>query len=243
MTRRDIDTPQPGTQKVQDLSARDGEDRFAARLRGFGWVGIASIVIVAASGLITPLRGFAVLLWAWRSRTPWEELGFVRPKSWTKTIVGATVLGVALKIVAKTLVMPLLGADPVNHAYHFLVGNTAAIPGMLFVIVVSAGFGEEAFFRGYAFERLGKLLGSSALAKVAIVLLTSVLFALAHYPDQRLAGAEQAMLTGLVFGTVFAITARLFALMIAHTAFDLAAVAIIYWNLESKLAHVIFKSA
>lgn len=30
-------------------------------------------------------------------------------------------------------------------------------------------------------------------------------------------------------------------LMIAHAAFDLAAVAMIYWNLESTVAHLLFK--
>jgi len=52
--------------------------------------------------------------------------------------------------------------------------------------------------------------------------------------DQGLAGVEQATTTGLVFGTTFPITDRIFMLMVAHAAFDLTAVAIIYWNLESK---------
>ena len=29
--------------------------------------------------------------------------------------------------------------------------------------------------------------------------------------------------------------------MFAHAAFDLTALAVIYWNLESKVAHLIFK--
>jgi hypothetical protein len=29
--------------------------------------------------------------------------------------------------------------------------------------------------------------------------------------------------------------------MCAHAAFDLTAVAIIYWNIESKVAHLIFR--
>ena len=88
--------------------------------------------------------------------------------------------------------MPLLGADPINHAYHYLAGNRAALPGMLYAIIVGAGFGEETVFRGYMFERLGKLFGPGAWAKMSIVLLTSALFGLAHYPDARLAGTEQA---------------------------------------------------
>lgn len=49
------------------------------------------------------------------------------------------------------------------------------------------------------------------------------------------------MITGLVFGTIFAITGRIFMLMVARAAFDLTALAIIYWDLETKVAHVIFK--
>jgi hypothetical protein len=30
-------------------------------------------------------------------------------------------------------------------------------------------------------------------------------------------------------------------LMVAHAAFDLTAIALIYWNLESDVAHFIFK--
>jgi hypothetical protein len=30
-------------------------------------------------------------------------------------------------------------------------------------------------------------------------------------------------------------------LMVAHAAFDLTAVAIIYWDLESRVAHLVFR--
>jgi len=40
-------------------------------------------------------------------------------------------------------------------------------------MIVSAGFGEETLFRGYAFERLGKLFGHGSRAKTAIVVFTS----------------------------------------------------------------------
>jgi len=108
-------------------------------------------------------------------------------------------------------------------------------------VTVGAGFGEETVFRGYLFERLGKLFGSDAVAQAAIVLLTSGLFGLAHYWDQGVPGVEQAVVTGLVFGSIFAATGRLWTLIFAHAAFDLTAVAIIYWGLESKVAHLLFR--
>lgn len=52
---------------------------------------------------------------------------------------------------------------------------------------------------------------------------------------------EQATIVGLVFGTIFAVTGRIWMLMCAHAAFDLTAPAIIYWDLESDVAHLVFR--
>jgi membrane protease YdiL (CAAX protease family) len=141
----------------------------------------------------------------------------------------------------KAIVMPLLGAPPINEAYHYVAGNTAAIAGMILVMIIVAGFGEETVYRGYMFERLGKLLGAGNWAKVFIVLITSVWFAALHYNEQGMPGVEQAIFTGLVFGTIFAVTGRLFILMVAHAVFDITALAMIYWDVESKIAHLVFK--
>ena len=161
-----------------------------------------------------------MLVWVKLSRTPWSEIGYVRPRSWAATIAGGIGFGVAFKFALKAIVMPLLGADPINHAYHYLTGNRAAIPFMLFALTVGAGFGEETLFRGFLFERLGKLFGSTSAAKTAIVAITSLWFGFAHYSVQGLAGTEQAMITGLVFGSIFAITGRIWMVMIAHAALD-----------------------
>jgi membrane protease YdiL (CAAX protease family) len=112
---------------------------------------------------------------------------------------------------------------------------------MLLAVTVGAAFGEETVFRGYLFERLGKLFGSDTSARAAIVVLTAGLFGLAHYAEQGVPGVQQATVTGLVFGAIFAATGRLWTLIFAHAAFDLTAVAIIYWDLESKVAHLVFK--
>lgn len=213
------------------------DDPFAAALRGFGPVGLLAILaILAGNALVVPLSAVLVLLWARRSRTPWAAIGYVRPRSWVGGLAAGLVLGIALKLAMKAIVMPLLGADPVNQAYHHLVGNTAALPAMLYLIIVGAGWGEETVWRGWMFERLGRLLGTSAGAKIVIVLVTAALFGLVHYPEQGLAGVEQAAIVGLVFGTIFAVRGRLWMLICAHAAFDLAALALIYWDVETEVA-------
>jgi len=204
-------------------------------------------VVVALTGniflgnmFVIPGGAILVLLWRWRSRTPWREIGYERPRSWIRSAAAGLLFGAALKMLMKTIVMPLLGADPVNQAYHFLVGNRALLPAAVWAMLV-AGFGEETVFRGFLFERWRKRFGSGARVKAVAVLFTSIWFGLAHYSNQGLAGAEQAAIVGLVFGTIFAVTGRIFLLMCAHAAFDLTALALIYWDLESKAAHLVFK--
>jgi hypothetical protein len=185
----------------------------------------------------------AVLVVAWMqlSHTPWRALGFVQPKSWIGTVAAGVALGIALKLVLKAVVMPLLGADPINHVYHNVAGNPVALAGVALTVIVIGGFGKETVYRGFLFERLGKLFGSGAVAKTCIVLITSLVFALSHLYDQGIPGAEQAVFTGLVFGSIFALTGKIWIPIIAHAVFDLTALALIYWNLEPNVAHFIFK--
>jgi membrane protease YdiL (CAAX protease family) len=221
------------------VQAKDG---FASRLRGFGPLGVLAVIIILGGNfIITPLSAILVLIWTRISNTPWREIGYVRPRSWVKTIATGIVFGIVLKFAMKAIVMPLLGAPPINQAFQFVTGNAAVIPLMLYTMIVTAGFGEETLYRGWMFERLGKLFGQSAPAKIAIVLITSGLFAAVHYPEQGLPGTEQAFVVGLIFASIFAMTGQIFMLMIAHAAFDLTALWMIYYGLETRIAHLIFK--
>jgi membrane protease YdiL (CAAX protease family) len=223
------------------LQAEQADD-LARRLRGFGIIGIvAMLIILGGNSLFTPLSGILVLVWAGISKTPWRDLGLVRPRGWLRTIVIGILFGAALKFAMKSIVMPLLGAPPINGPFHFLAHNPAEIPAMLYIIIIGAGFGEEMIFRGWAFERFGKLLGRAPWVKVVAVVITSAWFGWAHYGFQGMVGVQNATVVGLVFGTTFAITGRLFMLMIAHFAFDLAAYAMIYWEFETAVAHFFFK--
>lgn len=104
--------------------ASSAAEKLAVKLRGFGPIGIVAILIILGGNFImAPLSAILVLIWAKISDTPWREIGYVNPRSWTKTIVTGIVLGVAGKFVMKAVVMPLLGAPPINQAYHFVTGN------------------------------------------------------------------------------------------------------------------------
>lgn len=222
-------------------AAAAGDDSVARSLRGFGPLGLLAIlVILAGNTLFLPLSAILVLVWAWASQTPWREIGFARPANWARTVALGMIFGCGLKLLMKTVVMPLLGAPPRNAAFQFLVGNTAALPEILYLVLVGAAFGEEILFRGYAFERLGKIFGRSAWTKTLIVLLTAAWFGWEHYAGQGIPGVQQGTIVGLLFGAIFAASGQLWLLIIAHAAFDLTAVAIIYWDWEEPLARLFF---
>jgi membrane protease YdiL (CAAX protease family) len=226
-------------------SRQTASERLASDLRGLGPAGIFALTTIFLLGTLSirniaiPIGALLVLLWVRLSHTPWCAIGYVRPRSWPKTVVSGIVFGIVFKLLSKSVIMPLLGADPINQLYHHLAGNTALLPFAIWTMLV-AGFAEETTFRGFAFERLRTLMGSGRWAVVLTVLLTSFFFGLAHYPQQGFTGAEHAVIMGLVFGTVYATTGRLFLLMIAHAAYDLTAIFLIYRRLEWDVAHFFF---
>jgi membrane protease YdiL (CAAX protease family) len=107
--------------------------------------------------------------------------------------------------------------------------------------IYGAGFAEELFFRGYLFERLAKLWGKGAAATLATIILTTALFAAAHW-QQGWFGIVNAGITGLALAIVYLICGRkLWVPMVMHAAFDLTAAAMIYFDAETTVSHLVFK--
>ena len=72
------------------------DDDLAARLRGFGPLGILSVLVILAGNLVlAPLSAVLVLVWARYSRTPWREIGYVRPRCWTCGLAIGVAFGIA----------------------------------------------------------------------------------------------------------------------------------------------------
>lgn len=218
-------------------------DRTATALRGFGPLGLLAIVVIFLSGNVggLPLGSLLTLGWARVTGTPLRDLGFTAPRRWAVTVPLAILFGVTFKLLLKCVVMPLFGAPPVNAAYHWLAGNTAALPGAVWTMIVAAGFGEETVFRGFSFERMRSAFGDSRRADAAAVVASATIFGLAHLREQGIYGAIMAGVVGLTFGAIYARTRSLPFLMIAHASFDLAALAMIYTDTEIRFAHLFFK--
>lgn len=216
---------------------------FAAGLRGFGPLGIiAFLVVLGGAFVFMPVAAALILLWVWLSKTLWRDIGLARPKSWIGGLVAGIAIGVALKFAMKAIVLPLLGAPAIAHnVLHDMALTPMSAIGIAAYSVYGGGFAEEVVFRGYLFERLGKLIGKAVPATALTLLFVSALFAAAHWQQGAFAVA-QAAVTGLVLGTAFLATGRnLWLPMVIHAAFDLTSVAMIYYGYENQVAHLVFK--
>jgi membrane protease YdiL (CAAX protease family) len=217
-------------------------ERLAEHLRGFDTIGLMGIAVIAAGTLVSPPIGAAlVLAWMWLSRTPAREIGLARPRSWLVAIVLGVLIGTALSVAMKAIVMPLLHAPSINLSYQFVAHDNGAALDQAAYAVYGAGFAEELVFRGFLFERLRAALGESHAATAATLLISTVLFALTRW-QQGWFGMVSAACIGLVFGAVYlAAGRRLLMPMIAHATFALAGLAMIYLAREIQISHLVFK--
>lgn len=103
-----------------------------------------------------------------------------------------------------------------------------------------AGFSEEIVFRGFLFERLRTLLGAGRISGILIVVLSSAAFGGIHFDTQGIWGATQAFIVALVFGSIFWRWRQIWFLALAHTSFDLTALALTHFGLEEEVAGSVF---
>lgn len=100
-------------------------------------------------------------------------------------------------------------------------------PITMFLLVGIQPVGEEIFFRGFLYEKFEKL--SSPMISIVI---TSVLFGVAHMSYAKWFPALMPMLMGLILGYLVYKTKNLYSAIIAHVAFNLTSLTLAYLGQE-----------
>jgi len=138
--------------------------------------------------------------------------------------VGVIVCGHALD----GLLNWLLDVHPDLSGYGALKGNAEVALQLLGYALVSAAIGEEILFRGFLLHQLTEVFGSSQRARWSIILVSSVLFGLAH-SIQGATGIVTTGFVGLVFSWAwFRSNRNLWALMTAHALVDSFGIGMLY---------------
>jgi ABC-2 type transport system ATP-binding protein len=149
------------------------------------------------------------------------------------SVAALTVCGPVLLVLAPTrpphTPLPHLDAAPIGlaagialflllaHARPRLLLTPLAAAAAL--AVAAAGMSEEAIWRAFTLARIAPAAGVGTAIAV-----TSAAFAVTHLPMLRARGAAMQLVTGTVFGVLFAATGSLVACALAHAAYNVLAV-------------------
>jgi membrane protease YdiL (CAAX protease family) len=155
----------------------------------FALFGLAAIILIISGSKNKAQVGIllVVALVAISSRlglTSLAQMGFVPPENWLSTVLLALLIGSGLSLLSIIVIQPL--CETITNQTHNVGivegvrGNWKALLSWLALIWTVVAFGEEILFHGFMMSQLIKLLGTGYLALVVNVLLTNVVFGLAH---------------------------------------------------------------
>lgn len=161
-----------------------------------------------------------LLVWA-MARRDFAALGLTVALSWKSIVTLAVAAGgtTVLFFQVRGVRHDVRAQDAVRRALAPVREYLPASPGQLQlfrVVSVSAGIGEELFYRGFLIWYFGQFM-----APVGAVLASSALFALAHVMHGA-AATVRAGLMGLVLAGLFVFSGALWASILLHTAVDLS---------------------
>jgi membrane protease YdiL (CAAX protease family) len=170
--------------------------------------------------------GVAVILYLiHRGNTPWHVHGFRRPRIVVDTAAGFAIwmasllaVGIVQRFCTIAAGAERWSSEPPSN-YGFAVPSTTADFILLIVLSIAIGFSEELAMRSYLIPRFEQLFRSSATS----VFVSSALFASYHL-YQGLESAFSILVIGLVYGTAFCMTRRLWPVAIAHAMMDIWAI-------------------
>jgi membrane protease YdiL (CAAX protease family) len=187
-------------------------------IAGQGVVWVANVLMLATVWLGLRLRGQG-----------WDHFG-LRFRGASRRIAGRAVLISLVVFVAAiaaflvgTIVMANIvgipeGAD--MSGYNYLSGNLPMLILALVGVYIVSSFGEEVVYRAFLINRIAELGGGGKAAWRVAVLISSVVFGLAHYA-WGVTGIVQTAFMGLALGVAYLVVGRnLWVMILAHAYMD-----------------------
>ena len=162
----------------------------------------------------------------------WKDVGFARPKSWSKAILWGVLVGIAMEafelFVSQPLLARLLGKMPDLSDFADMVGNIKIFAIYLVLVWTLGALGEEIVYRGYLMNRVAGLFRNTRAAWVVSLVAVSIVFGCGHL-DQEWTGMIENIWNGLLLGALYLACGRNLAVpVIAHASTDTLDFILIY---------------
>jgi len=206
-------------------------------------VTLSSIKRAPDFGLLASLGIIALLVW--RRPGGLEQLGFAPIDNWPVVFVLCIALGVLISLLAIVVLEPLTerltGKTHDISIVEFVRGDWKALTRLLALVWLLVAILEELIFRGFLMTEIAGLVGVDPAGLVINLLVTSILFGLAHW-YQGPSGVISTGIVGVFLGLIFIWAGfNLWPVILTHGFIDTLALVLIYANLDKRLKHAIFK--
>jgi uncharacterized protein len=207
-------------------------------------IATASAVLVATAWVKQPGIGILIALFlavVWVGLGGWDLslLGFQRPENWGNVLVTSLLLGVTIALAEVAILEPFgefITGQPVDKSLvSSLRGKLRALVMWLVLVWSVVAFLEEIVVRGFLLQGMLFLSGESWMGAALAILVTSVVFGLAHW-YQGASGAISTGLVSVILGGLFVASGRnLWPVILTHGFIDTAGLALIYFNLDVQI--------
>jgi membrane protease YdiL (CAAX protease family) len=180
-----------------------------------------------------------VLLLLWSSRWQWSTIGLIKPVGWLNVWMQAILYSVLLLVVVDMMLVPIVehysGEQVDLSSLNGIKGNFLSYLIFIGFMWVVAAFGEEFVYRGLLVERLASLFGHTKTALWCAVIISSVLFGLAHR-YQGISGMLTTGVVGFAMGALFINNKnRLWLTILTHGVYDVIGITLIYLDREREV--------
>jgi membrane protease YdiL (CAAX protease family) len=209
------------------------------RLRQLCWIALVAVVFVGIDSdfVIFLIALIAIAIVAFETHAPIRGLGLGRPRSIVRMLALGIATGFAMLLFSKLLLTPIAeaitGIPRDLSAFEDVRGNLSRYLVLMPRIWLGAAVCEEIVFRAFLIGRLEAAFGGpSRIATAMAVLLSSVLFGLAH-GYQGPTGVLITGTLGLIFACVYAYGGRnLWLNIVVHGVYDTLSLGLVLTSLD-----------
>jgi len=209
----------PASGKTRSRGGKSMEKNRRVRTTIFIELGIMAAIVLFDLGMPALLIIAVGLLFMLLRKEGLSLLGFKIEKPIYKTVFSVFLLSVIWTIINFTVILPIInhltGATRILTNFENLKGNTGLLLTLLAASWTLAALGEEIAYRGFLLGGTARLFTNRKFGIVVSVLVSSVLFGLAHR-EQGLIGVITTFIDALFFSFVRYRFDNLWASVFAH---------------------------
>ena len=180
-----------------------------------------------------------------RGETSFAQMGLVQPDNWLGTVLLGLLIGSGLSLLSIMLIEPLI--EHITRQPHDVSivagvrGNWKALLAWLVLIWGPVAFGEEVIYRGFLMSQIIKLLGTSLLALLLNVLITSIIFGLSHSYQGR-SGPWSTGIIGACLGASYILSGfNLWLPILVHGVMNTVALILFSLGTDQRLRELVWK--